>query len=84
MCITAHFIEDQWKLQKKIISFVPVTSHKGEYIVKALENCILEWGLKHVFCVTVDNASSNNTTMGYLKKMLSWDASLVRCKYLHM
>ena len=68
MCITAHFIDDQWKLQKKIISFVPITSHKGEYIAKALENCILEWGLKYVFCVTVDNASSNDIAINYFKK----------------
>ena len=41
MCITAHFIDDEWKLHKKIISFVPVTCHKGEYITKALETCLL-------------------------------------------
>ena len=64
---------------------MPVTSHRGEYIAKALENCLLDWGLKSVLCVTVDNASSNNTTMGYFKKkMLSWGASAVRYKYLHM
>ncbi|XP_031127642.1 zinc finger BED domain-containing protein RICESLEEPER 2-like [Ipomoea triloba] len=75
MCITAHFIDNQWKLHKKIISFVPVTSHRGEYIAKALETCLLEWGLnakaletcllewglKNIFTVTVDNASSNDT-----------------------
>ena len=62
MCLTAHFIDDEWKLHKKILSFVPVGSHKGEYIAKALENCLLEWG------VTVDNASSNKTVMSYFRK----------------
>ena len=42
MCITAHFIDDQWKLHKKIISFVLVSSHKGEFIAKAVESCLLE------------------------------------------
>ncbi|XP_031131905.1 zinc finger BED domain-containing protein RICESLEEPER 2-like [Ipomoea triloba] len=85
MCITAHFIDHEWKLQKKIISFVPISSHKGEYIAKALESCLLEWGLKSVFSVTVDNASSNDTAIGFLKKkMLSWGSTAVRCKYLHM
>ncbi|XP_031106328.1 zinc finger BED domain-containing protein RICESLEEPER 2-like [Ipomoea triloba] len=85
MCITAHFIDDQWKLQKKIISFVPISSHRGEYIAKALESCLLEWGIRNVFTITVDNASSNDTTLGYFKsKLLSWGCSSVRLQYLHM
>ncbi|XP_019161398.1 PREDICTED: zinc finger BED domain-containing protein RICESLEEPER 2-like [Ipomoea nil] len=85
MVVTAHFIDSEWKLHKKILAFVPVTSHKGEYLAKTLENCLLEWGLRDVFSVTVDNASSNDTAMVFLKKkMLSWGSSTVRTKYLHM
>ncbi|XP_019179046.1 PREDICTED: zinc finger BED domain-containing protein RICESLEEPER 2-like [Ipomoea nil] len=85
MCITAHFIDSEWKLQKKIISFVPIYSHKGESIAKALESCLMDWGLKLVFSVTVDNASSNDTALGFLKKMfVSWGCTAVRSKYLHM
>ncbi|XP_019192763.1 PREDICTED: zinc finger BED domain-containing protein RICESLEEPER 1-like [Ipomoea nil] len=85
MCITAHFIDDQWKLNKKIISFVPISSHKGEYIAKALESCLLDWGIKNVFTVTVDNASSNDTALGFFKnKILSWGGSSVRVQYMHM
>ncbi|XP_019171114.1 PREDICTED: zinc finger BED domain-containing protein RICESLEEPER 2-like [Ipomoea nil] len=85
MCITAHFIDSEWKLQKKIISFVPIYSHKGESIAKALEICLMDWGLKSVFSVTVDNASSNDTALGFLKKkFVSWGCTAVRSKYLHM
>ncbi|XP_019150660.1 PREDICTED: zinc finger BED domain-containing protein RICESLEEPER 2-like [Ipomoea nil] len=85
MVVTAHFIDSAWKLHKKILAFVPVTSHKGEYLAKALENCLREWGLRDVFSVTVDNASSNDTAMVFLKKkMLSWGSSTVRTKYLHI
>ena len=42
MCITAHFIDNEWKLNKKILAFVPISSHRGEYIAKALENSLLE------------------------------------------
>ncbi|XP_019160034.1 PREDICTED: zinc finger BED domain-containing protein RICESLEEPER 2-like [Ipomoea nil] len=79
MVVIAHFIDSEWKLHKKILAFFPVTSHKGEYLAKALENCLLEWGLRDVFSVTVDNASSNDTAMGFLKKKLvSWGSSIVR------
>ncbi|XP_019154354.1 PREDICTED: zinc finger BED domain-containing protein RICESLEEPER 2-like [Ipomoea nil] len=85
LVVTAHYIDSEWKLHKKILAFVPVTSHKGEYLAKALENYLLEWGLSDVFSVTVDNASSNDTVMGFLKKKLvSWGSSTVRAKYLHM
>ena len=85
MCVTAHFIDDNLNLHKNIISFVPVTSHRGQYLAKALENSLLDWGIKNVFTVTVDNASSNDTVIGYFKKkMLSWGASSIRLKFLHM
>ena len=40
MCITAHFIDTKCKLNKKIISFVLVSSHRGEYIAKALKKSL--------------------------------------------
>ena len=57
---------------------MPVTSHRGEYIIKALENYLLDQGIKSVFCIIMDNASSNDTAVGYLKKKLySWGAFLL-------
>lgn len=85
MCITAHYIDAQWKLNKKIISFVPIHSHKGDEIAKALEACLIDWGIKNISTITVDNASSNDVAMGFLKrKLVSWGCSPVRSQYLHM
>ncbi|XP_055961063.1 zinc finger BED domain-containing protein RICESLEEPER 2-like [Mercurialis annua] len=85
MCITAHFIDNDWKLHKKIISFVTCSRHKGEYLSKTMETCLLEWGLKNIFTVTLDNAENNSTAMGFfMRKMLSWGTTTVRCKYAHM
>ena len=85
MCITTHFIITEWKLIKKVIAFVPVSSHRGEYPAKALETSLVEWGLKNVFTITLDNASSNGIAMSFFKKkLISWGASPARVKYLHM
>ncbi|XP_019176190.1 PREDICTED: zinc finger BED domain-containing protein RICESLEEPER 2-like [Ipomoea nil] len=85
MVVTAHFIDEEWRLNKKIISFVPVTSHKGESVAKSLENCLLDWGIRNVYTITVDNASSNDTALGFLKKkLMSWGTSTVKGKYIHM
>jgi len=36
MCITAHFTDKHWNLQKKIINFqVPPASHRGEQLAQA-------------------------------------------------
>ena len=85
MCITAHFIDSQWKLQKKIISFVPIESHKGESIAKAIELCLVDWGVKNIVTITVDNASSNDVAIVFLRsKLVSWGGSSSRVQYLHM
>ncbi|XP_077211612.1 zinc finger BED domain-containing protein RICESLEEPER 1-like isoform X1 [Tasmannia lanceolata] len=71
MCLTAHFIDHDWKLHKRIINFCVISSHKGEAIGQAVESCMIEWGIEKVCTITVDNASSNDTVVGYLKKKIS-------------
>ena len=42
MCLTAHFIDKDWKLHKTILNFCPITSHEGKAIVLAIEDCLVE------------------------------------------
>ncbi|KAG8657803.1 hypothetical protein MANES_03G090444v8 [Manihot esculenta] len=85
MCITAHYIDDNWTLHKKILNFCPIGSHKGDDIGMDVESCLLNWGIKRVFTVTVDNASSNDVAVTYLKKKINgWGFGILNCKYLHM
>lgn len=67
MCLTCHFIDDEWKLHKRILNFCQVDDHKGETIGKKIEECLLEWNIGSIFTLTVDNASSNNTTIKFLE-----------------
>ncbi|OMO74048.1 putative Zinc finger, BED-type [Corchorus capsularis] len=85
MCVTAHYVDDDWKLVKRIISFYPISGHKGDMLGKALEKCLKDWGLDTVFCVTVDNATNNDVAVGYLKKkFLKEKTCLGGGKFLHM
>ncbi|KAL4291279.1 hypothetical protein GQ457_14G015580 [Hibiscus cannabinus] len=85
MCLTAHFIDDTWKLHKMIINFCPIAGHSGELIGRAIEKCLLEWGLKRILTVTVDNASSNDLAVKYLKQIVNlWDGSVLDAQFLHM
>ena len=85
MCVTAHFIDNDWNLRKKIIGFFLVKGHRGEDIGKSLENCLAEWGIDKVFTITVDNASANNNAIKYVRRMLNESKGcFAEGEYLHM
>lgn len=85
MCLTAHFIDDNWCLHKRIINFCPIVGHSGVLIGRAVEKCLVEWGLKNILTMTVDNASSNDVAVQHLKKILNhWDCGVLKGDFLHM
>nr|XP_010319895.2 zinc finger BED domain-containing protein RICESLEEPER 4-like [Solanum lycopersicum] len=71
MCITAHWIDNEWIMHKRIISFCPISSHKGENMANEIIKCLHDWGLDIIFTITVDNASSNDVTVKELSKMFT-------------
>ncbi|GKV05105.1 hypothetical protein SLEP1_g17148 [Rubroshorea leprosula] len=85
MCVTAHWIDANCWLRKKIQSFVPVDSHKGDALGDMLERCLREWGIDKVYCVTLDNASANDGLVRHLKGCLQkWGTSILGGQDLHM
>ncbi|KAI8559435.1 hypothetical protein RHMOL_Rhmol04G0173600 [Rhododendron molle] len=85
MCLTAHFIDDDWKLQKRILNFCVIEDHKGVTIGKKIESSLLEWNVDGIFTLTVDNASSNATAIEYLKrKTTDWKRTVLDHEYIHM
>ncbi|XP_028102777.1 zinc finger BED domain-containing protein RICESLEEPER 1-like [Camellia sinensis] len=85
MCLTAHFIDDDWKLQKWIINFCQIEDHKGETLGKKIEALLKEWDIDGLFTLTVDNASSNNLTIRFLKRTTKlWKGTILGHEFLHM
>ncbi|KAJ6962265.1 zinc finger BED domain-containing protein RICESLEEPER 2-like [Populus alba x Populus x berolinensis] len=85
MCLTAHWIDEGWNLNKRILNFYQVSNHKGETIGQAIESCLLEWGIDNILTVTVDNASSNNLTIKYLKRVTSnWTTNILSNDFIHV
>ncbi|XP_050937752.1 zinc finger BED domain-containing protein RICESLEEPER 2-like [Cucumis melo] len=68
MVLTAHFIDSDWKLHKKILHFCPIENHKGDTIGKTIEKNFKDWGIERIMTLTVDNASSSGTVVAYLLK----------------
>ncbi|XP_023752886.1 zinc finger BED domain-containing protein RICESLEEPER 2-like [Lactuca sativa] len=56
MCLTAHFIDNEWKLKKKVLCFSSQESHRGVDIGKMFEKCLMEWEIENIFTIFVDNA----------------------------
>ena len=74
MCGTAHYVDYDWKVNKNIISFAQITSHKGEAISQTLDKVCRDWEIDKLLTVTVDNASSNDVALVNLKKKVAnWE-----------
>ena len=69
MCLTAHFIDNEWKLKKKVLCFSSQESHRGVDIGKMVEKCLMEWEIENVFTISVDNASANDVTIEFKKNL---------------
>lgn len=84
MCLTAHWINDDWKMCKRILNFPQIGSHKGVAIGNMLLDLFGRWGIDRVFTITLDNASSNDTTISHLKKFLRVPEAILEYKFLHI
>uniref|UniRef100_A0A7N2MYP7 BED-type domain-containing protein n=1 Tax=Quercus lobata TaxID=97700 RepID=A0A7N2MYP7_QUELO len=85
MCMTCHFIDDAWKLHKRILNFCQVEDHKGETIGRKIEMSLREWGIDGIFTLTVDNASSNLTTIKFLQRVTNdWNGVVLGNEYMHI
>nr|GMD16299.1 zinc finger BED domain-containing protein RICESLEEPER 2-like [Ipomoea batatas] len=79
MVVTGHWIDSSWKLQKRVLSFINIPpSRGGLQISDAIFKCMKEWGIERkVFTITVDNATSNDSAIRYMKDTLQRSRSLV-------
>ncbi|KAF7154610.1 hypothetical protein RHSIM_Rhsim01G0169500 [Rhododendron simsii] len=90
MVVTGHYVDEFWKLQKRMLNFCNVPPpHNGVIISDAFYKCLVDWEIENkVATITVDNASYNDvalknlkSTFHLLKKKLPKDGKLfhVRC-----
>ncbi|XP_022728910.1 zinc finger BED domain-containing protein RICESLEEPER 2-like [Durio zibethinus] len=79
MVLTAHFVDSNWRLQKRVISFVHIPPpRRGVEIADCIFKCLKEWGIENkVFTLSVDNASSNDVAIRILKDTFSRNRMLL-------
>ncbi|KAL8471939.1 hypothetical protein ACS0TY_029252 [Phlomoides rotata] len=86
MAVTAHHIDNNWKLHSRIIGFIFVPCpHTSDVLCEALLECFLEWNIdRKISTVTVDNCSTNDAMLNMLVQKLPDDALLLGGKLIHM
>ena len=70
LCITAHYIDNEWKLNKTIILFKIINApHNGKNIASLINDEIIDFGIRDkIFAITLDNASNNDVVVCRLKR----------------
>ncbi|CAA0826225.1 Unknown protein [Striga hermonthica] len=65
MCITIHWIDDDQKIQKRILSLFHVEGrHTGHKLAETFTEVLVSWFVeKRLFALTLDNASSNKVAV---------------------
>ena len=85
MVVIAQFTDGDWTYQKNILNFYPMANHKGNTISRAVESCLLKWGIDRLFTITMDNASSNEVGIDYVKKKTKErDSSVLGGEFMHI
>ncbi|KAJ1700660.1 hypothetical protein LUZ63_000439 [Rhynchospora breviuscula] len=70
LCLTCHYIDDHWRLQKRILNFVPVESpHTSEHLCSVITDKLFDWNIdKKLFSIVLDNCTTNDALV---REMLS-------------
>jgi hypothetical protein len=73
ICITCHYIDADWKLNKRIVWFKKIDPpYDGASIADEVHLAFREWRVdKKVMCITLDNASYNDRMIVCLRTHLS-------------
>lgn len=72
LCVTCHYIDDDWILHKKIVKFTLVESpHDGWTLFNAMLRTLQDWDIEDkLFAITLDNAAVNDNFVSTLQDNL--------------
>ncbi|KAJ1694821.1 hypothetical protein LUZ63_011519 [Rhynchospora breviuscula] len=79
ICVTAHYIDRDWKLQKRILNFKYIPSpHDGTSLTGFISSLFKSWRVENkLFCITVDDALSDDTLVDIYKVQLNGKKALL-------
>ncbi|KAM1256888.1 hypothetical protein EV1_030689 [Malus domestica] len=79
LCLTAHYIDEDWKLQKKILNFVTLDStHTEDLLSEVVIKCLMDWDIdSKLFALTFDDCSTDDDIILRIKDRISQNRPLL-------
>ncbi|XP_048327895.2 zinc finger BED domain-containing protein RICESLEEPER 1 [Ziziphus jujuba] len=73
LCLTANYIDESWRLNKKILNFIRVDpSHTEDMHSEVIMTCLMDWDIdRKLFSMTFDNGSANDNIVARIRDRLS-------------
>lgn len=86
MTVTAHFIDDSWTLQSRLVRFIYVPApHTSKALADTLYECLLDWNLdRNVSTLTLDNCSTNDALIERILNKITPKSLILGGKLFHM
>ncbi|XP_022865255.1 zinc finger BED domain-containing protein RICESLEEPER 2-like [Olea europaea var. sylvestris] len=86
MAITAHYIDDSWRLQSRILRFIYVPCpHTAESLSTVLMDCLFDWNIdQKLSTLTVDNCTTNDAMINIMLDKLSLGSLLLNGEFFHL
>uniref|UniRef100_A0A7N0TJG0 BED-type domain-containing protein n=1 Tax=Kalanchoe fedtschenkoi TaxID=63787 RepID=A0A7N0TJG0_KALFE len=72
LCLTANYIDRDWQLEKKILSFISVDdSNMEDRLSQAIMTCLLNWDIdRKLLSLTYDSTSTSDDTVCKIRERL--------------
>ncbi|KAG6591773.1 Zinc finger BED domain-containing protein RICESLEEPER 1, partial [Cucurbita argyrosperma subsp. sororia] len=73
LCLTAHYIDEDWKLQKKLLNFITLdSSHTDDMLSDVIIKCLMDWDIDcKLFSLTFDDFSTNDEIIRRINEHIS-------------
>ena len=87
MCLVAHYIDNDWKMQYRVLNFFELDPpHKGPVIGQAAYDCVAAWKIEDkIISLTLDNAANNDGAIrGLRARFAARQGYAFNAKYFHV
>ncbi|GJY89032.1 zinc finger BED domain-containing protein RICESLEEPER 2-like protein [Tanacetum coccineum] len=86
MTITAHYIDDNWNLQSRLMRFIYVPCpHTADVLANVLYESLCDWNIdRKISTVTVDNCTTNDAMIRDLLDKLPLSSLILGGELFHM
>ncbi|PSS17646.1 Zinc finger BED domain-containing protein [Actinidia chinensis var. chinensis] len=79
LSLTAHFIDDDWQLKRKVLNFLMVDpSHTEDMISEMIMTSLMDWDIdRKLFSMTFDSSSTHDNVVNRIRDRLSQNRFLL-------